>query len=122
MKFRADKPIFLQIMEHLEEKVLSGELQAGARIPAVREFALEVEVNPNTVVRSFNELEQAGIIYKKRGLGFFLEENARKKILDRHRQQFMNDELPELVKKLQRLEIDPAEIVKKFHSSNICHP
>jgi DNA-binding transcriptional regulator YhcF (GntR family) len=116
MKFRSDKPIFLQIIEHFEERVLSGDLQAGERIPAVRDFAVEVEVNPNTVVRSFNELEQSGVIYKKRGLGYFLEDNAREKILARHRLHFMTEELPEFLKKLQRLEIDPNEIVKKFNS------
>jgi DNA-binding transcriptional regulator YhcF (GntR family) len=96
MSFHRDKPIFQQIVERVERAILSGELQEGARVPAVREYALEVEVNPNTVVRSFAELEAAGYIFKKRGLGFFVAAEARDKILAQRREAFLAHELPQM--------------------------
>lgn len=113
MKFRADRPIFQQIVEHVEELVVSGNLSADERAPAVRELALELEVNPNTVVRSFLELEQAGVLYKKRGLGSFVSSDAKQTILSRRRREFVERELPEVARKMRLLGVE-LDVLKKI--------
>jgi len=106
MTFRAGTPIFQQIVDHVEERILSGELAPESRVPAVRDTALSLEVNPNTVVRSFLELEQAGVIFKKRGLGSFVSPDARALILARRRAIFLETEMPRFVRSMALLGID----------------
>lgn len=110
MQFGRGKPIFLQIAAHVEERVLSGELPPEERVPAVRDVAVALEVNPNTVVRAFTELEQAGVIFKKRGLGYFVAADARARILEARRAAFLAHELPGVVRAMILLGIGPEEI------------
>ena len=114
MRFRSDSPIFQQIVEHLEEQVIRGELLAEERVPAVRDFALEVEVNPNTVMRSFLELEEAGVFFKKRGLGYFLSPDAKEKILRRRKKHFLDRELPEVVRTMHLLGVGIEVVMSLF--------
>jgi GntR family transcriptional regulator len=118
MRFRSDKPIFQQIVEQIEDQILTGELVSDQRIPAVRDYAITVEVNPNTVVRSFLELEQSGVIFKKRGLGYFVSSDARQIVMDRRKTEFLEHELPEIVKKMHLLGIDLKYLQKLYESSN----
>jgi DNA-binding transcriptional regulator YhcF (GntR family) len=115
MSFNRDKPIFQQIVEKVEDAILSGALQAEARIPAVRDYALMLEVNPNTVVRSFAELEQAGSIFKKRGLGYFVAAEAKATILARRRREFLADNLPVVVATMKQLGLGPEVLVNLFN-------
>ena len=71
MDFNADKPIFLQIADSVCDRILSGELNGEDRIPSVREFGADIGVNPNTVMRTYEKLTADGIIYNKRGIGYF---------------------------------------------------
>jgi DNA-binding transcriptional regulator YhcF (GntR family) len=111
MSFHRDKPIFQQIVERIENAILSGALQAEARVPAVRDYALDLEVNPNTVVKSFAQLEQDGLIFKKRGLGYFVADQAREKVLARRRQDFFDHEVPQLLASMQLLNIAAEELL-----------
>ena len=114
MRFRNDKPIFQQIVENLEEQVLRGELAPDERIPAVRDYAMTIEVNPNTVVRSFLELEEAGVIFKKRGLGYFLSADAKKLILARRKKDFVQNVMPEFVRNMKLLGIGLEQLTDYF--------
>lgn len=105
MKFRPDRPIFRQIVERVEEEIVRGELPGEARVPAVRDFAVAMEVNPNTIMRSFLELEQTGVLFKKRGIGYFVSPDAKSRIIVRRRRVFLHEELPELVKKMRLLNV-----------------
>ena len=69
MEFKADQPIYLQIMSLIQNKIVSGELKKGDKIPAVRSLALDLSTNPNTVQRALSELEREEIVFSKRGLG-----------------------------------------------------
>lgn len=115
MRFRSDRPIFQQIIEQIEARIVQGDLAADARVPAVREVALELEVNPNTVVRSFLELEQSGVIFKRRGLGYFVSADAKDQILDRQRKDFLEQELPEVVRKMRLLGLGPDVLQRLFN-------
>lgn len=75
MEFKTDQPIYLQIMAFIQNKIVSGALTKGEKIPAVRELALNLSTNPNTVQRALSELEREGIVFSKRGLGRFVTED-----------------------------------------------
>lgn len=84
-------------------RVLSAEWAEGERVVSVREMAASVGVNPNTVMRSYEKLEADGIIYNRRGIGFFVSEGAKEHIRQLERQKFMDEELPKLRERLQLL-------------------
>ena len=81
MNFKESKAIYLQIADRICDEVLLGQYQEEERIPSVREYAAVVEVNANTVMRSYDYLQTQGVIYNKRGIGYFVSVGARKLIL-----------------------------------------
>ena len=112
MDFRKQKPIYLQIADHLSEQVLQGALTPDDRMPSVRDVAASMGVNPNTVVRSFDYLQQEAIIYQRRGVGYFVSPDAKERILAEQRREFLEEELPLIRQKMQVLGIDLKEIMK----------
>ena len=114
MEFNPHKPIYLQICSQIYEKILNGELKADDRTLSVRDLGIELGVNPNTIMRSYETMQNAGIIYNKRGIGYFITENAKDIVLSQMKEEFMNDELPELVKKMKLLGIGLNEMKKFF--------
>ena len=114
MDFKKQKAIYLQIAERLMEQILSGEPAEEGRMPSVRDVAAQMGVNPNTVMRSFEHLQQAGIIYTRRGLGYFVSEGAGAKIREAQRKEFLEEELPQIVAKMQRLGIGREELDRQM--------
>lgn len=106
MQFTDDKPIWRHIYELIAMRILSGEWPETERIVSVRELAQDVGVNPNTVMRSYENLERDGIIFNRRGIGFFVAEGARGHICDLERQKFIDEELPKLRERLLLLGLD----------------
>ena len=105
MQFSEDKPIWRQIYELIAMRILSGEWLEGERIVSVRELAAEVGVNPNTVMRSYEKLDGDGIIFNRRGIGYFVAEGAKAYIKQLERQKFIDEELPKLRERLALLEL-----------------
>lgn len=103
MQFSDDKPIWRQIYELIAMRILSGEWREEERIVSVRELAQEVGVNPNTVMRSYERLEADGIIFNRRGIGFYVSSGAVAHIHDIERSKFISEELPKLVERLELL-------------------
>lgn len=114
MEFRDNEAIYLQIANFARENILLGKWAEEEKILSVRELASEMQVNPNTVVRTYELLEQQEIIYTKRGLGFFVREGAAKKVRKLKRDNFMEYNLPELFRNMFLLDVDPAEIIKRY--------
>lgn len=110
IQFHSHDAIYLQIADYICEKILKKEWTDNDRIPAVREIAIDVQVNPNTVVRTYAYLEENGIIYKQRGIGYFIAENAYKKTQELIKKDFLENELPAILKKMELLGIDFDEI------------
>ena len=106
MDFHSDKPIYLQIADAFCEGVLSGELEAGGRVPSVREYGADIGVNPNTVMRVYEKLTADGILFNKRGIGYFVAEDAREKILEVQRKEFLQKDVPAIKRKMQLLGLD----------------
>ena len=111
MNFNSNKAIYLQIADFICENILLENWKTGERIPSVREFAINIEVNPNTVMRTYSFLQDQDIIFNKRGIGYFISENAFERTLKFKKEELMNQDLPEFVKKMKLLNIDPKDIL-----------
>lgn len=115
------KPIYLQIADRICDSIMSGEYGTEERIPSVREYAALVQVNANTVMRSYMHLSDKGVIYNKRGIGFFTSADACGKIKTLRTEEFFNDELKYFLSRLQAMEINPqqiAELYQQFLTNN----
>ncbi len=110
MDFRKQKPIYLQIADWLMEQVLQGQLTPDDRMPSVRDVATQMGVNPNTVVRSFDYLQQEEIIYQRRGMGYYVASDARERILALQRREFLEEDLPLIRQKMKLLGISIDEL------------
>ena len=103
MNFSAEKPIYLQIADAVCDRILSGELKGEDRIPSVREYGAEIGVNPNTMMRSYEKLTADGIIYNKRGIGYFVSPDARESVLLSQRREFLEKEVPAIRQRMSLL-------------------
>jgi DNA-binding transcriptional regulator YhcF (GntR family) len=108
MDFHSDKPIYLQIADVICEDVLSGKLHEEDRIPSVREYGADIGVNPNTVMRVYEKLTADEIIYNKRGIGYFVCPGARTKILEAHKAEFLEKDVPAIKRRMELLGLDSS--------------
>lgn len=118
MEFSENKSIFLQIADNIIEKVMSGVYPVGDKIPSVRELALQVGVNPNTIMRTYNELQSMNIIENKRGIGYFVNTDAQKFILESKRKEFFGQVLPEIIRQAALLGISSNELKQEIDQLN----
>jgi len=86
VKFDNNTPIYMQVMDMIKKQIVSNELQSGDRLPSVRELAIRLKVNPNTIQRTYQELERDGIAETQRGLGRYVTD-------DKQRTQLLKDEM-----------------------------
>jgi len=114
MNFTNDKAIYLQMADRLCDEILTDNYKDDDRIPSVREYAVLLEVNTNTVVKAYDELARANIIYNKRGLGYFVTKGAKKQILKERKKEFMKERLPELFRQMQLLGITLEDVKDAF--------
>jgi len=114
MEFINNKGIFLQIADNISEKVMEGKYPPGEKIPSVRDLATEIGVNPNTVMRTYAELQSRGIIENKRGIGYYVNEGAESIIRQWKRREFFENELPLIVKQMRILGISLKELEPYF--------
>jgi GntR family transcriptional regulator len=114
MDFRQNQPIYLQIAEYVCEQILLKKWKLGDKIISIRDIAVEMEVNPNTVQRAYDFLQQRNIITNKRGVGYFTEEDAMERILAFRKEQFIEHELPVFLRNMYLLKIDIKEIKNQY--------
>jgi DNA-binding transcriptional regulator YhcF (GntR family) len=112
MEYSEHKPIYLQNVDLMQEKILRGDWREEERIPSVREMGAMVGVNPNTIVRSYQLLESQDIIYNKRGLGYFVKEGAVERIKESLKREFIANELPQFKAKARMLGITDEELIE----------
>jgi GntR family transcriptional regulator len=118
VQFENGRSIFLQIADTITEKVVSGEFPPGEKIPSVRELAAVMGVNPNTVMRTYSELQAMNIIENQRGIGYFVSQEAKKIILRDKKQEFFNKVLPEFLKQAALLGITADDLKKHLGTLN----
>ena len=110
MIFNNNQPIYIQILELINDKIINEEWIADERIPSVRDLAMKYEVNPNTVMRAYERLQSDEIIYKRRGIGYYLSPDARDKTFLYYKNEFICSELPKLFAKLNTFSITMSEL------------
>ena len=115
MDFNDKKSIFLQIADYFYEKILLRKMNDNDRITSVREMAVALEVNPNTVMRTYQHLQELQIIYNKRGIGYFIAEQAYDKVLNIKKEEFINKDLPDFFRTLELLQLNIDDIKKYQH-------
>ena len=114
MEFKDNEAIYLQIAAFVCENILTGKWAAGQKILSVRDLAVELEVNPNTVMRSYEFLQGLEIVYNKRGHGLFVAEDGFEKVKAYRKQNFVHQNLPELFKNMYLLGISIDEIRQQY--------
>lgn len=115
MDFNNSQAIYLQIADYVCDKIQLGNYKEEEKIPSVRDLAVALEVNPNTVMRAYDYLQQQDIIFTKRGMGFFTQTQSASKILKIRKEDFLNEELPELFKKMKMLKIDFSDLEVQYN-------
>lgn len=114
MTFNNEKAIYIQIAERLCDEILAGTYKENERIPSVREYAVLLEVNANTAIKSYDLLATENIIYNKRGLGYFVSSEAKKQIRKSRKREFMKERLPEMGRQMRMLGISIEEVVAEL--------
>ena len=110
MTFSNDRAIYIQMADRLCDEIISGKYGDDARIPSVREYAVLLQVNTNTAMKTYDQLARDGVIYNKRGLGYFVSPGAKEKIMTARRKEFMEEMLPELFRNMRLLGIDIKDV------------
>ena len=112
MPFQGEKPIFLQLAEQLEEGILSGAYPEGSKVPSITEYATTYKINPATANKAINLLVNAGLLYKKRGIGMFVAEGARAQLRKQRSEAFYQDYVKKLVREAQNLGLDLDQLTE----------
>ena len=118
MEFQNGKSIFLQIADSITDKVVSGEFAAGEKIPSVRELASQMVVNPNTIMRTYSELQAMSIIENQRGIGYFVSDKAQQIVLEGKKEEFFNKVLPDFLRQAELLGITANELKTHLETLN----
>ncbi|MBN8647130.1 MAG: GntR family transcriptional regulator [Caulobacterales bacterium] len=109
--WRDDLPIWKQIKDRLQGAIMDETYKEGDAIPSVRQLALDLKVNPLTISRAFQELVDEGLIEKRRGLGMFVAPNVAQSLLARERENFIKNEWPEILKRIDALGLSKKELL-----------
>ncbi|WP_127530283.1 GntR family transcriptional regulator [Paenibacillus kobensis] len=108
-EFNASKPIYLQLADRIHRQIISGELKAGEKLPSIRDMGLKFNMNPNTVQRTYSELEREGILETKRGQGTFVSE--RQDRLIHQRDKLKQEQIEQFVRVMREMGYSAAEIL-----------
>jgi len=114
MRFRDGQAIHEQIVDYVVEEILAGRWEEEHRLPSVREMAVELGVNPNTVQRSYGRLQDLELIYNQRGIGHFIAPEAPRRARDLRRDRFEREMLPTLFREMKSLDLGIAEIERAW--------
>ena len=115
MNFKESRAIYLQIADRICDDILLGQYEEEGRISSVREYASIVEVNANTVMRSYEYLQSQEVIYNKRGIGFFVASGAKALIYSLRKERFLKEEVDGFFRQLYTLGISIKEIEKMYY-------
>ncbi len=119
MEFNSKKAIFQQIADLVCEHILSGKWKEEERIPSVREMASLLEVNPNTIIKSYEELQSKSIIFNKRGLGYFVTSASIMKIKENFKKEFITKELPQIYKQMSLIGFTAEEFINGYNNYSL---
>jgi DNA-binding transcriptional regulator YhcF (GntR family) len=111
MKFDNAIPIYLQIKDEIEQSILTGALQEDQAIPSIRVLAQQYKLNPQTISNAVGELLNEGLLYKRRGIGMFVEPGAQKKLLEKKRKTYLNEDLRTTLTRGRSFQVKKQEVL-----------
>lgn len=111
-EFDEDKPIFQQVRERIEDQILNDQLKEGDQIPSTNQLVNFYKINHLTVAKGINQLADEDIIFKKRGVGMFVSEGAKEKLIEKRRRTFQQTYIVQLVQEAEKLKISEDEMLK----------
>ena len=111
-RFSNERPIFIQLADMLEDAILSGAYSEGDQIPSITEFSVAYNMNPATALKGVNVLVDAGLLYKKRGVGMFVSRDAREKLAEKRKERFYRDFVEPMILEAIQLGISKSEFVE----------
>jgi GntR family transcriptional regulator len=106
------QPIFVQIRQRLIEMILKGTIPEGEALPSVRQIAMDLSVNPLTATKAYEALVDLGIVEKRRGMGMYVADGARKMLLAHEREKFLAEEWPRIQAQIESLELDVSDLLR----------
>ena len=107
-----NQPIYRQLRDRVVAMILEDSLKEGDPLPSVRSVAAEYQINPLTVLKGYQSLVDEGLVEKRRGLGMFVREGARRNLMKNEREQFLKNEWPQILQRIQRLGLELQELAK----------
>ena len=117
-QWKDDRPIYLQLKDRILTMIMDGVIEEGAALPSVRKVAVEYQINPITASKAYAELVGEGLVEKRRGLGMFILNGARKKLLATEQKSFLEVEWPKVIEQISRLGLDVNELLKSSQQNN----
>jgi len=112
-----NQPIYRQLRDRMVALILEGALKEGDALPSVRNVAADYRLNPLTVLKGYQQLVDEGLVEKRRGLGMFVSEGARRQLLAGERERFLNDEWPQVLAVINRLGFNAEELFSRTPAS-----
>lgn len=113
-----NQPIYRQLRDRVVAMILDGTLNDGDVLPSVRSVAAEYRLNPMTVMKGYQELVDADLVEKRRGLGMFVMQGASDKLLTSEREKFLQEEWPGIYRRIDRLGLDLEDLFKQQQKNN----
>ena len=110
-QWNPDKPIYLQLYQQVITRILDGYIKEGEALPSVRKVAAEYQLNPITISKAYQMLQDEKVVEKQRGKGLFVMPGAQGLMLDRERESFLSHQWPEIVKQITRLKLSPEQLL-----------
>ena len=110
--FDQDKPIYLQVREKIEDQIVNNQLHEGEQAPSTNQLVSFYKINHATVSKGVNQLVEEGILFKKRGIGMFVAEGAREKLIQKRKDAFVDEYIVKLVQEADKLRISETEIIE----------
>ncbi|MFV0542938.1 MAG: GntR family transcriptional regulator [Marinicella pacifica] len=111
------QPIYLQLADQIKDMILNGDVAAGEALPSVRQLAMDYQVNPITVSKSYQILVDDNLVSKKRGLGMFVSDQAKVILQQQQRQDFIQKQWPDVLQKIEQLNIDTDALIKSLEKT-----
>lgn len=110
----SDRPVYLQIVEHIMNDIFSGRIKAGEQIKSVRDLAAEAAVNPNTMQKALQELERIGLVYSKRTSGRYVTEST--ETIQKLKEEKTLEQLQSFLKRMENIGISKQDLIRILES------
>ena len=107
-----DQPIYRQLMAEIVSWILEGRLQDGDPLPSIRAIASEYNINPLTASKAYQELSSIDVLERKRGIGLFIRQGARARLMRAEKQKFLKEDWPQIVRRMRQMGLEPEDLVE----------